>query len=120
MRSTELFRRRSETLKETGPTIVVMPAAAPSIRSVTTALEALGLRPDVYHSARTALATIERVRPSLVVHSAQLPDMDGAAFHAAIQRRSSGRRIPTLAIMPADRTPDQHFGTQTGDRKSVV
>lgn len=114
MRSADLFKRRSEALAAAGPALVVMPDGAPSLQAVRTTLEKLGLHPALHHNARTALATMDRARPSLVVYSARLPDMDGASFHAALQRRAGDRRIPALAIMPADRTPDQHFGRQTG------
>ncbi|HUP00080.1 MAG TPA: HD domain-containing phosphohydrolase [Gemmatimonadota bacterium] len=114
MRAIDFFKRRAEALRTSGPALVVMPDGAPHLHSVKGALAELGLRTDVLHAARAALATMDRSRPSLVVYSARLPDMDGASFHAAVQRRSGGRRIPTLAIMPSDRTPDQYFGRQTG------
>lgn len=101
-------------LAAAGPVFVVMPTSATSLRTVMASLESIGLSPDHYHNARVALAAIERRRPALIIHSAQLSDMDAAAFDAAVQRRSTGGRIPTLAIMPTDRTPDQHFGRQTG------
>ena len=114
MRAIDFFKRRSETLRAAGPALVVMPEGAPHVPAVVAGIESLGLEAGVFHNARSALAAIDRLRPPLVVHSFRLPDMDGATFHAAVQHRSGGRRIPALVIMPADRTPDQHFGRQTG------
>ncbi|MFN2383189.1 MAG: response regulator, partial [Gemmatimonadota bacterium] len=114
MRASEMFRRRSAGVPYAGPAMVVMPVGASDIAAVAAVVERLGFRAEVYHDAGTALDTIEYKRPALVVHSYELPDMDGATFHGAVQKRAGGRRIPTLAIMPAEQTPDQHFGAQTG------
>ncbi|MDX1623486.1 MAG: HD domain-containing phosphohydrolase [Gemmatimonadota bacterium] len=97
-----------------GRAIVVMPEGEPDRDRVIGVVEEIGFEPELHRDAGTALDEIEYDRPALVVHSFDLPDMDGATFHTAVQKRAGGRRIPTLAIMPAGLTPDQEFGAQTG------
>ncbi|HUP20790.1 MAG TPA: response regulator, partial [Gemmatimonadota bacterium] len=111
MRAVEPLRREERV---TGLALVVMPRNAPDRDAVRRVVERMGFRIEQHHDAGTALEAVEYAGPGLVVHAWDLPDMDGATFHNAVQKRAGGRRVPTLAIMPADRSPDQQVGAQTG------
>ena len=111
MRAAELARDEDRVA---GLALVVMPPGAPDRVAVLRVIERMGFRIEDHHDAGTALEAVEYIGPGLVVHAWDLPDMDGATFHDAVQKRAGGRRVPTLAIMPADKNPDQDVGAQTG------
>lgn len=102
-------RSRGEDAAGEARAFVVLAPGAPDLEVVVDVIERLGLRAELHHDAGSALDRIEKRPPQLIVHGCDLPDMDGATFHRAIERRA-GQPIPTLAILPAGRTLEQRFG----------
>lgn len=81
--------------------LVVMTEAEPDRETVVQVVERAGFRVEEHDEAGTALEAVEYGTPALVVHALDLPDMDGATFHAAVKKRAGGREVPTLAVVPA-------------------
>jgi two-component system, OmpR family, response regulator len=85
-----------------------------------TALIAMGLAVEGYEveraaSGRQALASIERMRPDLVVLDVMLPDLDGFEVARRVRQvEGAGRRVPIIFLTARDATVDRIEGLRLG------
>ncbi|HEX8153178.1 MAG TPA: response regulator [Thermoanaerobaculia bacterium] len=89
----------------TAPVLVIDDDEA--TRSLTRAmLEKDGWSVSEAENGLTALASMERERPSLIFLDLMMPEMDGFAFAAEVGRHAEWRSIPIIVVTAQDLTAD--------------
>lgn len=90
----------------------------PMVREVVTQyLERDGYRVDALDDGRTALETLERRTPDLVVLDVMLPSVDGFRILDVVRRRSE---VPVILLTARDEEADRVLGLELGADDYVV
>src|SRR5262249_46185506 len=59
-------------------------------------------------AGRPALTRLDEQRPGLILLDLLMPEMDGFAFLAELQRRGEGRSVPVVVLTAKDLTAAEH------------
>lgn len=70
-------------------------------------------------SGAAALAAVERTRPDIVIAAADLPDMTGQGFCAALRALPDGGATPVVLVLSEDR-PDQRLAALASGADDVL
>lgn len=81
-----------------GPRILIVEDDADNLRIASTTLQRAGYEVLSAPDARAAFATLDRVRPAMILLDLQLPGIDGFETARKIRERPDGVRIPIVAL----------------------